>query len=355
MSELDNLAKIKEIDQDNLANLMKELPKQLESVWQEKDKINFPNSFHQVKNVIISGMGCDRIVADVLKKSLEEISPLPIEVVGDYNTASYINEETLIIPLSYSGLTLEVLSFVKKILALKKRPKIFAIIGGGKLEEIAQKENFPFYKFSGYGASRGNIGYLIFALALLLEKIGLFKEEKKYWLNFIEKVKKLNEQCDPKISTDKNPAKNLAYKIFDRAPIILGAQHLWPTAQRFKKLFNENSKNFSFAEEVPEFFHNSVVGIDHPFRLKDEVFFISLESNFYDQRIKVALSLFKEELKKRGFNSETINYPGQSKFEEAFLGIVLGDWTTYYLAILNQTAPAPMILLEAIKNQIRKI
>ena len=355
MRILDDLNEIKKIDQENLSDLMEKLTDQMESVWQEKDKIEIPASYQKVKNVIISGMGCDRVVADAIKKALEEISPLPIEVVGDYNAASYINEETLVILLSYSGQTLEVLSFLKKLLKFKSRPKIFAILGGGQLEEIAKKEKFSFYKFSGAGPSRANIGYLIFALAILLEKIGLTKKTDNDFPNLIKKIKDLNVQYNPKIKTDKNLAKNLACKVFDRATIILGAQHLWPVAQRFKKLFNENSKNFSFAEEVPEFFHNSVVGIEHPFRLKDEVFFISLESEFYDKKIKIALSLFKEELRKRGFNSETIDYSEKNRLEEVISGIVLGDWTTFYLAILNNVDPSPMILLESIKNQIRKI
>lgn len=355
MTVLDDLKKIRKIDQENLSDLMEKLTEQMESVWQEKDKIEVPASYQKVKNVIISGMGCDRIVADAIKKAFEEISYLPIEVVGDYNTASYINEETLVIPLSYSGKTLEVLSFIKKLLKLKNRPKIFAILGGGELEEIAKKENFPFYKFSGTGPSRANIGYLILALAILLEKIGLTKKTDHDFPGLIKKIKNLNIQYSSKIETDKNLAKILAYKVFDRATIILGAQHLWPAAQRFKKLFNENSKNFSFAEEVPEFFHNSVVGIEHPFRFTDEVFFISLESDFYDKKIKTALSLFKEEICKRGFNSETINYSEKNRLEEVISAIVLGDWTTFYLAILNNVDPSPMILLESIKNQIRKI
>lgn len=355
MSILDDLQKIKEVDKENLADLMAKLPEQMEKVWQERDKINPPTGGQSVKNVVITGMGCDRVTADVVKKSLEEISPLPIEVVGDYKAASYINEETLVVALSYSGQTPEVLSFIKELLKLKNRPKIFTIVGGGELEDISKKEKIPFYKFSGVGPSRVNIGYLLFALILLLEKIGLLGKSDKNFPSLIETIKNFNQQFIPQKETKENFAKNLAYQIFDRAPIVLGAEHLWPVAQRFKKLFNENAKNFAFAEEAPEFFHNSVVGIDHPFRLKDETFFIFLESDFYSEKTRKALSIFKESLFQEKINCEVISYSGKNKLEEAIKDILLGDWATFYLAILNKVDPTPMEMIESIKKQLKDI
>ena len=354
MSILDDSKKIEEVDKENLADLMAKLPEQMEKVWQEKEKIVIPTSYQQVKNVVIAGMGCDRITADVIKKSLEEISPLPIEVVGDYKAASYINGETLVVALSYSGQTPEVLSFIKKLLKSESRPKIFTIVGGGELEEIAKKEKIPFYKFSGIGPSRVNIGYLLFALILLLEKVGLLGGGDKKFLSLIETIKNFNQQFITQKETKENLAKNLAYQIFDRTPIILGAEHLWPVAQRFKKLFNENAKNFAFAEEVPEFFHNSVVGIDYPTRLKDEIFYIFLESDLYSEKIRKALSIFRQSLKEKKINCDVISCSGKNKLEEAVKGIILGDWVTFYLAILNNIDPTPMEMIESIRRQLKE-
>lgn len=351
MSVLDDLEKIKEVDKENLADLMSKMPEQIEMVWQDRDKINPPVGKERIKNVVIAGMGCDRVTAEVIKKILAETSSLPIEVVGDYKTAFYFNKETLVVALSYSGQTPEILSFVRELLKLKNKPKIFAIVGGGELEEIAKKEKITFYKFSGTGPSRANIGYLFAALFILLQEVGLIKNFD--FFSLIKVARDFNSLLEPEKKTEENKAKHLAYQIFDRLPIIVGAEHLWPVAQRWKKELNENAKTFSFAEEAPEFFHNTVVGISYPWRIKDEALFIFLESNLYEEKIKKALSIFKKILVEEKINFETINYAGKNRLEEIMTSIILGDWLSFYLAILNKVNPTPVKNIDLIKKEIQ--
>lgn len=354
MSVLDNLEKIKKIDQKNLADLISKIPEQLEKVWQEKEKINAPLSFKKVKNILICGMGCDRVVGELIKKTLEEKILIPIEIKGDYQIPSYLNQETLVILLSYSGETKEILSFLREILNLKREIKIFIISGGGELIKIAREKKIPFYQFEGKGPSRANVGYLFFSLIILLKKLDLIKIDDEDLIFLIKLAKEFNQSLKVKRKTEENVAKYLAYQIFDRLPLIVGASHLWPIAQRWKKDLNENAKTFAIAEESPEFFHNTVVGIEFPWRIRDEVFFLFLESEFYQEEIKKALTIFKEILKKEEINFETVPLIGKNKLTEVITGLLLGDWLSFYLAILNEIDPTVIENIEIIKKKLKE-
>lgn len=351
MNFLDNLEEIQKIDQENLAELTKRLPEQFQTVWQEKNKIKIFPTYKKIKNIVICGMGCDRIAGEIIKKTIEESSSLPVEVLGQYQTLNYIDEKTLVIVLSYSGNTPEIIFLIKKLLKLKKRPGFFAVLGGGQLERIGQKEKIPFYKFFGKGPSRANLGYLISASLIVLEKAGII--EKINFLSLIKRITIINQYFFPEKNTKKNRAKHLAYQIFDRLPIIVGAEHLWPIAMRWKKEINENAKTFAFAEESPEFFHNTVVGIEHPQRLKDESFFIFLESNFYQEKIKKASSVFKKILTREKISFETIQSSGRNRLEESITELILADWVSFYLAMLNQVDPTPVKNIEIIKKELK--
>ncbi|MCX7779221.1 MAG: bifunctional phosphoglucose/phosphomannose isomerase [Patescibacteria group bacterium] len=350
MPILDHLEKIKAIDGQNLAYLMEKFPFQLKKVWQEKEKINPPADFKEIKNVVFVGMGCDRVAAELMKKFLSFESSLPVEVVSGYQVPKYINQNTLVVFLSYSGNTLEVLSTLKSV--QKKKAKIFIISGGGKLNQMAEIYHFPRFQFKGSGPSRANLGYLFFSLFILCSKLKLIKFSEKNFLSLINFLEEFSQLLEPKQKTEDNVAKYLAYQIFDRLPFIIGAEHLSPVAQRWKKEINENAKTFSFAETMPEFFHNTIIGLEFPFQTRDEIFFLFLESAFYDEQIKKALDIFKKFLRQEKICFETIPAVGKNRLTEMMAMVLLGDWLSFYLAILNQVDPTPVELINYLKNQL---
>ena len=351
MSALDNLEKIKEIDQQNLSKIMKDLPYQLEKVWQEREKIKLKIDKKKIKNLVLVGMGCDRLTAELIKKIMNQKSTIPVETISDYQIPNFVNEETLIIFLSYSGNTLEVIETIKT--ALTKKTNIFAISGGGELNKIIEKYNLPHYQFKSRGPSRANLGYLFCPILILLSKLELIKFEKKEFFNLLKLLIEFNKLNSPKEKTERNVAKYLAYQIYDRVPFIVGAQHLTPIAKRWKNEINENAKTFAFAEEMPEFFHAAAVGIDFPMTAADNFFFLFLESNLYKRKIKKAMILFQEILKEKKICFERVPVVGKTILAEMMTGLLLGDWVSFYLAILNNIDPTPVKNIEIIKKRLR--
>jgi len=62
----------------------------------------------------------------------------------------------------------------------------------------------------------------------------------------------VRNELDINVPTADNPAKQLAIKLFERLPVVYGAQFLSEVARRWKTQFNENAKTWSFFEVLPE-------------------------------------------------------------------------------------------------------
>jgi transketolase len=64
----------------------------------------------------------------------------------------------------------------------------------------------------------------------------------------------------PARPADANPAKQLAMRLYDKVPVIYGAEVTAGTAFRWKCQFNENAKQPAFWATLPEMNHNEIVG-----------------------------------------------------------------------------------------------
>ena len=115
----------------------------------------------------------------------------------------------------------------------------------------------------------------------------------------------------------------------------------------------ENSKTFCFFETFPEIFHNSIES-RLPWRLKDEIVFLILENLEKKPKIKKAISTFEKLLDQENIRWEEIPIFGDHKFVQTISLVLLGDWISFYLAILNKVDPTPVRQIQKIKSQLNK-
>ena len=85
----------------------------------------------------------------------------------------------------------------------------------------------------------------------------------------------------------------------------------------------------------------------------DYFFFLFLESNLYKRKIKKAMILFQEILKEKKICFERVPVVGKTILAEMMTGLLLGDWVSFYLAILNNIDPTPVKNIEIIKKRLR--
>ena len=249
-----------EIDKSNMRQIIIDSAKQLKEGLDLAKNVKIGGNF---KNVIICGIGGSAWPADLLKSVTD--SKIPIYVHRDYNLPKFTTKESLIIFISYSGNTEEVISSIED--SLSNKLSSIGISSGGKLEKICQENEIPFVKIPSGIQPRLAIGYIFSALFQTLHNAGIINDISSKILETSDKLESLNNEFE-------DEGKKIAKNIADKIPIIYSSDNFRDVAKIWKIKFNENSKVPSFYNCFPELNHNEMVGFSNSVK----------NNNFYSYR-----------------------------------------------------------------------
>ncbi len=174
---LDDVKKISRIDRGGMLNICLKTDKITADAIKLAREAKFPRDYTKCERIVVLGMGGSSIGGELLRDWLLEKSPIPIETCNDYELPAYINEDSLVFAISYSGETEETLTaFIE---AYKRKCKIFAITSGGHLKAFCERLNVPFLAIPRGFAPRAALPYMFFPMAIFAEKMGLVKGIEK--------------------------------------------------------------------------------------------------------------------------------------------------------------------------------
>jgi glucose/mannose-6-phosphate isomerase len=355
MINLDLKDEIISIDKSELYLSIMKFPGQISQSWEEIFNLDIPQSCPLAKNVVISGMGGSALGGRIVDSLLLDRFKVPIEVVTEYNLPNYVDNNSLVILSSYSGDTEETLSAARE--AVNRGAIIFAITTGGKLAEFAKEERLCSYiyepRFNPSGQPRMGLGYSITAILAILARckfVDIVDAEMKEASMFTESfVKHFGLDCPKKL----NYAKQLAEEIYGKIPVIIASEHLIGSSHAFKNQINENSKNFSLLFDIPEINHHLMEGLGFPKEAKDLLKFLFIESSQYTKELSLRYELTKDVVAKNGFQSCEYRLQSKGKLLQIFEILLLGSFTAYYLAILNEVDPTPIPWVDYFKEEMK--
>ncbi|MEE8637566.1 MAG: SIS domain-containing protein, partial [Candidatus Margulisiibacteriota bacterium] len=215
IEDLDSLEKIKEVDISGMLSVVAETPEML-----LKAQELLPNTalrkVKKIRQVVVAGMGGSAIAGDIAAGLFSGKIDLPLYVMRGYRLPAFVGKETLFFALSYSGNTEETLSAVKE--AERCGAKIICIASGGKLKEIAEKNNHPAYLIpSGY-ESRAALPYLLMPILKSLEEAGIISGFREELNKSVELLRKLRGEYGEGRPLRGNPVKQLAKKLLGKIP-----------------------------------------------------------------------------------------------------------------------------------------
>lgn len=353
MSVLNDVEKIRSVDPENMYNRIFDLPEQLKDALKiGKDwKIN-PDEFADIKNIVVIGMGGSAIGGDLARTFLASKLLIPFQVIRNYQLPEYVDDETLVIASSYSGNTEETLAALDD--ALRRKAMIAAITTGGMLEEVAKLNEIPLVKLPEGLQPRAAIGYSFVPLMIFLEKIGLIKNVGPELEAVIKHLTNARELFIEDAKAKDNPAKNLAEKIHGKIPIIYTGPTLIDTiGLRWKGQICENSKNLAFVNQYAEFNHNELVGwADAIKKHKDSLIVIQLRDNDDHPQVYKRMDIVKTIISELGIEVIDIKSAGPSQLSRLFYLIMFGDFLSYYLAVLNEVDPSPVLVINRLKGML---
>ncbi len=307
----------------------------------------------RVKNIAYLGMGGSGIAGDLLRDVLYDQLAVPVQIVRGYTAPRFVSEHSLVIVSSYSGNTEETLSAAQSI--EKRGAQVMAISTGGRLKEMCEKNGWPFMQLPEGYPPRQSLGFAFFALYHALGQTGLlaeYHEDLNDLVNFVRHEIGLHD-------TSKHDghvlAQELAKKIHNRIPVIYSTEpYLQTVSRRWSNQLHENGKNLAFFNVIPEMNHNEIVGWQMQSELNKDMVAIFLENEDLPERIRQRIDLSKTLIKKAGAEVVDIYASGSSVMEKVFSLIVMGDWVSYYTALLNRQDPYEIKNIDFLKKEMAR-
>ncbi|MBT3362315.1 MAG: bifunctional phosphoglucose/phosphomannose isomerase [Chloroflexi bacterium] len=352
MNNLDDLRLYAKLDPDGMLKAIRDFPRQLEAGLKLGMQSRLPQRYSQVNKIVVLGMGGSAIGGDLIGGLISKETACPVIVSRDYDLPGYVDEQTLVIASSYSGNTEETISAFTG--ALKTNAKKLVITTGGKLATIASKNHVPVILFDYKAQPRAVLGYNLGLLIGVFQKLGILENQSGAFGVAIKTLDDLSATLDATMPVTNNPAKQLAQKLVGKIVVTYGAQLFAEVAHRWKTQVNENSKAWGFYEAFSELNHNAVVGYEFPKELADKVCVVMLRAPSIHPRNLKRYELTGQMLEGAGVGYEVIDGQGDSILAQAMSLILLGDWVTYYLAILYGADPSPVKVISTLKDQLAK-
>ncbi len=351
MIDLDNLDIYTEYDTEKMINHLNGFAELCRQAWRKAMLIELPGDYADVNRVMILGMGGSAISGDLIARLTLNESKLPITVNRSYNLPAFADNNTLIIACSYSGYTEETLSALSQALAIGA--KCMVVSTGGKLKEIAEEKNLPLFIFDYKAQPRATLPFSFMAILCTLQRLGIIGDKSADIAETIRILEQLTEQMDIEVPLEKNQAKQIAHKLYGKFIFIYGAEITSEIGYRWKTQFNENSKNWAANESFSELNHNTIAGYEFPPGFIEDAVVIILRSGLISKPILARYNATCRVFERYKIKYSVIDIGGENALAQMLSLVLLGDYISYYLAILNKVDPTPIETIEKLKQELR--
>ncbi|TAE76016.1 MAG: bifunctional phosphoglucose/phosphomannose isomerase [Bacteroidetes bacterium] len=322
-------------------------PHQLEKAIEIGKKIKKITPTHEIRNVVIAGLGGSGIGANIVENWLQSRIKVPITISKTYTVPNFVNENTLLITCSFSGGTEETLSALAQ--AQNQKSQIFAITAGGKLLEKAKEDNFGFVQIPNEApCPRAFLGYSLVQLLYTFLAHDLIDNFFEIELeNSIKKIKLY-------LPDMQDFAKKLAKSAFQHHLLAYGDGQWAAVLVRMQQQINENAKQLAHINIMPEMNHNELVGwgLTKETYQKHSVWLI--RSHLDMARVAKRLDICKPIFEAKAGKVIEIKPKGDTLIEQSFYLIYLFDWVSWYLSELNEVDAFEIDVINHLKNELAK-
>jgi len=349
---LDDVEKFDQIDKSGMLNICLKTDEIASDAIKLARKAEFPKDYIKCRRMVVLGMGGSSIGGELLRDWLLEGVRVPIEICNDYRLPAYIDKDSFVFVISYSGETEETLTaFVE---AYKRGCRLFAITSGGHLGAFCEKLGVPLLTIPKGLAPRAALPYMFFPMAIFTEKMELVERIEKDIEETLKILRELSEESKVERPFEENSAKKIAFELYGTIPAIYGFRHYSSVAHRWKTQLNENSKVPCKYEVFPELNHNEAVGWECSEEITKHFSIVLLRDPDEPDEIKARIEATKAIAFRNVGKVLEVMARGKSKLAKMFSLLHFGDLVSIYLAILNMKDPTPVKTISAVKVELKK-
>ena len=349
---LEDIRSIARRDPGHMLPAIAAFPDQMRKAWEMSRDLSVPDRYRATTKVALLGMGGSAVCGDLVRGIFSDRITVPLVSVRDYELPAWVDSSTLVIAVSHSGATEETITALET--ALQRRCPVAVITTGGAIGEVARAVDLPRLLFPNESPPRAALGYTLLLLAGLLERAGFLDLDGPEVEAAIAAAAQVAGSCAADAPATTNLAKQLAWSLLDRFPVIEGSGFMAAVARRWKTQLNENSNSTAAAEELPEATHNTVVGYEQPETMRDHQYVVFLASDADVPRNRERARLSVELLKTMNIDYQRVSFDGPGRFAQACAAISLGDYVSFYLALLYGVDPSKTEALTLVKQTMNE-
>ena len=340
------------IDPSNMYKAIYDFPDQIREAVKIGESIALKNYYNNINNIVVAGMGGSAIGGDVTRLILQNQLNVPMYISRNYTLPNWVDNSTLVICSSYSGNTEESLASFKE--AQIKKAKIIAISTGGILTKQVNELGLDIVTIPKGLQPRAALALSFVPMIYLFKSLKLIKTKTIVDLiGAINLIETKREIYNKKIN--ENPAYSLSKNIYKSLPVIYGENESTAIiAVRWKGQLSENAKMLAYHNELPEMNHNEIVGWENNSDLINKISIIWLKDKNDHPRTTIRQTSTKKIIGNLAARHEIISVEGSTKVERYLNMIHLGDWVSFWCAILHGTDPTPVTKIDKLKEILSK-
>ncbi|MBI4143747.1 hypothetical protein HY486_00680 [Candidatus Woesearchaeota archaeon] len=279
--------------------------------------------------LVIAGVGGSGIAGDIIVSAVDK---LPVFVHKSYGLPGWINSNTLVFVVSYSGDSEEAISSYKQ--AKMKNCMLVVFASGGKLELMAMNDSVAFVRLPKGLSSRTALPSILFSMLSVLQynKIVDVAQDVKTLFSVLQ-----SNEWELKAKEIADWLKGI--------PVVYSGSLLAGAALRWQHSFNENAKMFCHYNTVPEMTHNEIQALS-----KDS--YIILLRTKEEEGIKKRLDFVKNLAKGSRIPLVEIHING-SHLVSLCTVLYLGDLVGFFVAKAKNINPLDSSVIQELKKALR--
>jgi glucose/mannose-6-phosphate isomerase len=343
---------IRRYDRSSMQKLLIDFSKQVEDAVRIGRDAGIARPAARIKNIVVTGLGGSAIGGDLLRSYLSSELAIPFVVNRHYFLPEFVNEESLVIVSSYSGNTEETLAAHQD--AIRRKARVICISSDGTTARMAGKYRQPLVTIPRGYPPRAALGYSFFAPLVILSGMKLIRSKER---DILETLELLSNKSGLYTSLERNnPPLRIANMLHGKLPVIYSSADRFDVVNlRWRGQIAENAKTLAFGHVLPEMNHNELVGWKVLTSLMKQIVVVMLYDQEDHPRVKVRMSITEKVIRSYAADVIEVRSEGKSLLARMFSLIYLGDWTSYYLAILNRVDPTPVEVIDMLKSKLGKV
>lgn len=329
---LDDLDHFRTLDSRNWLAHLDAWPDQLAAAWALGQGLDLPQAGRAGRQVLVLARGDSALAAELAQAAVADTSRLPFIIWPRRDLPAWVGPDTLVIALSHSGGTAQVLAGAAA--ALARGAAVLAIASGGPLLGLT---GVTPWRYPAQDAPDGFVPLAALTLAALA-RLGAGPDLAGDMAEAGEALRAQQANLRGESPVRANPAKRMAGQLMNRYAVCFVADELAPAGRWWQGQINQLAKAWAQCVPLAEADH-ALAGRLLPEPLIDKYLTLFLRG----AAPSAAMDEVRLGFMTAGFNTDMIAGPGRSRLAQALTLAHYGSYTAYYLAMCYGVDPAARV------------